>query len=71
MKYETYTKGAFRTMHGFWLRDIRTRIYDMSQADFGKHVLHTSASQVSQMELGKIEPSSRAKEVLDKYTTAN
>lgn len=65
--YETYTNGYFRTMHGFWLRDIRTRIYGMSQADFAKHVLHTSTSSVSQMELGKIGPTARAKELLDMY----
>lgn len=65
--YNYYTTGTFRNVAGAMLRDIRVRIYDMSQADFAKHVLHCSAGHVSGMELGRFELSAAAKDLLKKY----
>ena len=62
--YTTARKG-FQTAGGRQLRILRTLVYDMSQAEFAKYKLGgTSASAVSQMELGKVPLSKAALELL-------
>lgn len=65
--YNTYTKANFKSGHGKVLRKIRVHVYDMSQADFAKNVLHCSQAQVCSMELGKTGLSTAAKKLVEEY----
>lgn len=65
--YNTYTKSSFKSSRGKVLRKLRVHVYDMSQADFAKHVLGCSQAQVCNMELGKVELSPTATKLVDEY----
>lgn len=65
--YNSYTTASFKSGHGKVLRKIRVHVYDMSQADFAKHVLGCSQGQVCNMELGKSELSPAALKLVEEY----
>jgi DNA-binding transcriptional regulator YiaG len=62
----TLYRGSFKNLYGRALRRLRVNVYDMSQIEMAKK-LGCSAATLSNMELGKIELSQAAKELLDKH----
>ena len=65
--YNTYTVSNFKSSRGKVLRKIRVHVYDMSQADFAKNILHCSQGQVCNMELGRVNLSEAAQKLVEEY----